>query len=311
MQLCYSIMNNRYPMPLDWSLVQSFLMVAEEGSLTAAARKLGQSQPTVGRHIARVEESLGVVLFRRTRRGFELTDAGRAMLPAASQMAEAAAQLSLAAAGRDQTLSGVVRVTASVVMANYVLPELLVDIRRREPGIELELHGSDLSENLLFHEADIAVRMYRPEQLDIITRHLGDMELGIFAANSYIEHRGVPSGAHDLLNHDWVGYDKNEALIKGMREAGFDVDRRFFAVRCDDQAAYWRLLVAGAGIGVGQVEIASHFPEVSRLVPELEIPGIPLWLTASAMLHRTPRIRRVYDLLANHLTDKCVRLESA
>ncbi len=292
---------------LDWSLIQSFVAVADEGSLTGAAKRLGQSQPTVGRHIARVEEILEVVLFRRVRRGLELTEGGAAILPAAKEMAAAAARLSLAAAGRAQTLSGVVRITASIVMANYVLPEVLANIRHLEPEIELELHASDATENLLFHEADIAVRMYRPEQLDIITRHVGDMQIGLFAATSYLERRGTPANLEELMEHDWIGYDRSELMIKGMRAAGWEVDRHFFRTRCDDQAAYWKLLEAGCGIGVGQLAMANKFSGVQRVVPEFDVPPIPVWLTAPEALRQSMRIRRVYDLLAEGLGDVASR----
>tara|TARA_R110002096_G_scaffold350395_2_gene543519 strand:- start:103982 stop:104890 length:909 start_codon:yes stop_codon:yes gene_type:complete len=286
---------------LEWSLVQTFIAVADEGSLTGAAKRLGQSQPTIGRHIARAEEVLGVALFTRARRGLELTDVGTAILPAARDMAAAAARVSLAAAGQSQTLSGVVRITASVVMANFVVSELIVGIRRAEPNIELELHASDTTENLLFHDADIAVRMYRPEQLDIITKHIGDMRLGLFAAQSYLERRGTPKTLESLMEHDWIGYDKSELMIMAMREMGWDVGRSFFGLRCDDQAAYWRLLVAGGGIGAGQEYVAAQHPSVTRIMPSIEIPPIPVWLTAPAILRQSPRIRRVYDLLAEGL----------
>lgn len=294
-------MNGQGLVQLEWSLVQTFLAVADEGSLTAAAKRLGQSQPTTGRHIARAEEILGVALFTRTRRGLQLTDVGLEILPAAKEMAAAAAKVSLAAAGRSETLSGVVRITTSVVMAHYVLPELLVEIRRLEPEIVLELHASDVTENLLFHDADIAVRMYRPEQLDIVTRRIGDMRIGLFAAQSYLDRRGTPECLEDLLEHDWIGYDKNELMLKAMRAMNLDVERSFFRLRCDDQAAYWRLLVAGGGIGAGQEFVAQHYPSVCQLLPSVEIPSIPVWLTAPAVLRQSPRIRRVYDLLAEGL----------
>ena len=138
-----------------------------------------------------------------------------------------------------------VRITASVVMAHYVLPEILAGIHRAESGIELELHASDASENLLFHEADIAVRMYRPVQLDIITKHIGDMAIGLYAAKSYLGRHGTPTTREELMEHEWIGYDRNEVIIKGMRELGYQVDRSFFRTRCDNQAAYWHLLQAG------------------------------------------------------------------
>ena len=158
----------------DWTLTRSFLAVAETGSLSAAARRLGLSQPTLGRHIAEMEARTGLSLFARQPRGLAPTEAALTLLPHARAMAEAAAHLSLAAAGRDPALTGTVRLTASRIFAHHLLPPVLADLRRAEPGIEIELVPSDISENLLYRQADIALRMYRPTQPDLVARHLGD-----------------------------------------------------------------------------------------------------------------------------------------
>lgn len=288
---------------LDWSLVQSFLAVADTGSLTGAARKLGQSQPTLGRHIAQIEESLGVQLFVRVAKGFELTEQGSVLLPAARDMHNAAARLSLAAAGQVQHLSGVVRITASVAMSQHVLPQILADLRNEEPNIDVELNASDSTDNLLFREADIAVRMFRPEQLDTITRHIGDLGIGVYAAKTYLDRHGIPQTIDDLKSHAWVGYDRSDLMIKGMRDLGWNVERTFFSTRCDNHAVYWQLVQAGCGIGVAPKVIAQNSAEVLELLPELQIAPLPIWLTAPEALRRTPRVRRVYDFLAERLAN--------
>lgn len=287
---------------LDWSLVQSYIAVAEEGSLTAAAARLGRTQPTLGRHIQQIEARLGLTLFTRERRGLALTDVGAALLAPAQDMAKAAARLSLVAAGQSEALSGTVRVSASVIMAHHVMPTILAKISQAEPQIELELHASDDTDNLLFHEADIAVRMYRPTQLDVVTRHLGDMGIGLFAARDYLARAGQPRTMRDLMQHDWVGYDRSQMIIQGMRAVGFDVGPGFFKTRCDNQTAYWELLRAGCGIGAGQRFVAGKFPEMVEVVPEIEIPALPIWLSVPQALRQTPRVRRVFDILAAELT---------
>lgn len=296
-------MNDKAFASIDWTLIQSFVAVAECGSLTAAAQKLRASQPTIGRHISQIESSLGVVLFSRVHRGLELTAEGEALLPAARDMQAAAARLSLAAAGQTQNLSGVVRITASVFVSHYILPPLLAELRAMEPDIEIELHASDSTDNLLFHEADIALRMYRPEQLDTITRHICDFDVGIYAARTYLARRGVPQDRDALMAHDWVGYDRNDLMIKGMRAVGWTVDRSFFKIRCDNQSAYWQLVQAGCGVGVALKCVAQHCAEVEQILPEVEVPPLPVWLTAPEALRKSPRIRRVFDFLAEKLVD--------
>ncbi|MFD1195030.1 LysR family transcriptional regulator [Seohaeicola saemankumensis] len=286
---------------LDWSLVPAFLAVAETGSLSAAARKLGTSQPTLGRQIRQIETSLDLTLFARRPRGLDLTDSGAALLPHARQMAEAMTALALTAAGQTADVRGTVRLTASAVVAHYALPPIIAHIRRAEPLIQIELVASDSSDNLLFREADIAVRMYRSTQLDIITRHLGDLRLGVFASRTYLERRGWPRQAKDLLDHDLIGYDRNDLILRHMRALGWPATREMFAIRCDSQTTYLALIQAGCGIGFAQVGIMGKDPEMVELQLGLDLPHLPVWLAAPQAMRNTPRIARVWNLLADGL----------
>lgn len=286
---------------IDWSLLQVFLAVAEEGSLSAAARRLGASQPTVGRQIKAIEQQLGADLFLRRARGFDLTDLGASLVAPARAMAEAAQQIALTAAGQDQALSGTVRITASVMTSAYHLPPILAALRVAEPDIAIELVPSDRTSNLLYREADIAIRMFRPEQLDLVTRHIGEIELGIFASNSYVAMRGLPATPNELMQHDIVGYDADTAIIDGFAQMGFPVTRDFFKIRCDDNIAHWNLIRAGCGIGFSQADIGRADPEMVEIDLGLPLPTLPIWLTAHEAMRQTPRIRRVWDALAEGL----------
>ncbi len=282
---------------LDWSLVQAFLAVVETGSLSAAARKLSASQPTLGRQIKSMETQLGVELFARQPRGLVPTEMGENLIPAAGRMRDAIQEIQLQAAGQQQSLQGTVRITASEMVSHEHLPAILAHIREVEPEIELELLPSDASENLLFREADIAIRMYRPKQVDLITQHIGDLDIGIFAARAYLDRRGRPETLDDFLAHDFVGYDRNEAIITGMRAANIDVDRHFFKTRCDNNIVYWELVRNGCGIGFSQRGFATNDDLVEELEMGFPIPPLPVWLTAHQVMRSNPRIRRVWDLL--------------
>ncbi|WP_306456918.1 LysR family transcriptional regulator [Pelagimonas varians] len=279
-------------------MIQSFLAVAETGSLSEAARQLGVSQPTVGRQVRSIEDHLEVTLFNRQPRGLALTETGKALLPHARQMADGLRTISLIAAGRSDKLSGPVRITASVFTAQYQLPPILAQLRAEEPEISIDLVPSDKTENLLFREADIALRMYRPEQLDIVTRHIGDLELGIYAARSYLDRVGRPETFDDLFDFDMVGYDRNDDILRGMRELGLAAQRDWFVTRCDHHAVYWELIRAGCGIGFAQVSIADSDPQVERLFAQFPMPTLPLWLASHEAVRSTPRIKRVWDALA-------------
>ena len=286
---------------LDWTLIQSFSTVAEEGSLSAAARKLGQSQPTIGRHVKSLEQILGVDVFTRARRGLVPTQAGLEILDHARAMANSAAKLQLAAQGRVDDLRGTVRITASVVVSHFILPEVLAEMRQGLPDIQVELVPSDTTENLIFREADIAIRMYRPTQLDVICRHVTDQPSGLYAAKSYLDRVGRPDTIDDLIDLDIIGFDKNDLIIRFFGEMGRQVDREFFPLRCDDQAAYWHLTRAGCGVGATQTIIGDADARVERLLPELPMPVLPVWLAAPDALRTNRRIRAVWDYLADAL----------
>ncbi len=285
----------------DWSLIQSFLAVAETGSLSAAARELGRSQPTLGRQIQSLEQVLDVSLFERHARGLRLSPIGERLIPMARQMHAAMNDLNLTAAGQAQQLEGSVRITASVFMAHHILPPIIAQIRQAEPAIQLDIVATDAAENLLFREADIAIRMFRSQQADIVTRFIGDVPLCFCAARSYLDRAGRPKSPEDLFSHDLVGFDANPQIIAAMREKGWPASRKDFATRCDLQSVYWELIRAGCGIGFSQVQVAEADPLVELLSFDIDIPVLPVWLAAPQAMRQTPRIRRVWDLLAEGL----------
>lgn len=281
--------------------MEVFLTVAEAGSLSAAARQLGSSQPTVGRQVREIETRLGADLFHRRPRGLEVTETGAALIAPARAMRDAMGQVALTVAGAETGLAGAVRITAPELVSHYILPGIIARMRQAEPEIEIDLLPSDSTENLLFREADIAIRMYRSEQLDIITRKLGDVPMGIYAARSYLDRAGRPERPEDLAQHQLVGYDRSDLILRGMRAAGIPAERNWFGARCDAQATNWELVRQGCGIGFCQQKVAAADPLVARLLHDFPLPGIPMWLAAAEAMRNTPRIRRVWDMLAEGL----------
>ena len=287
---------------LDWALLQSFAAVGAHGSLSAAARATGSSQPTLSRHISTLEQRLGERLFDRATGGVELTAVGLDLLRHAQKMADAAAHLSLAAGGKAEALAGSVRITASQIVATLILPSILTDLRELEPEIDLEIVASDQTDNLLLREADIAVRMYRPTQQDVFTKKVGELAMGMYAAKSYVERRGMPQTLKSIHDHDVIGYDRSTQIIDGFKQAGMDIDRNFFAFRCDDQVVCWKMVAAGYGIGFNQIQIGDADPRVVRVEVAGDVGKLPVWLTAHVELKTTPRVRRVFDFLSKRLS---------
>lgn len=286
----------------DWSLWRSFGAVVEHGSLSAAARGLGLSQPTLGRHIEALEQALGVKLFERTLAGLKPSDTALRLYEPVLGAQRALAEAALMAEGSSSTLSGAVRITSSTVMCAYALPNILGDLRRTYPQVALELVPSDAVENLLLRESDIAVRMFRPTQLELIARKLGEIPVIACAHESYISRRGRPERPEELTEHDLIGFDRSDLLIATARRMGFTLERSDFVVRTDSQTNMWELMKAGLGIGFGQKNLVDKTPGMVRLLPTLQPPALEVWLTTHRELFTSRRVRAIYDRLGEGIT---------
>ncbi|MBW8316417.1 MAG: LysR family transcriptional regulator [Hydrogenophaga sp.] len=282
----------------NWNLVPAFLAAHEHGSLLAAARTLGSSQPTVGRHISELETQLGTVLFERTGRGLAPTPAGLRLAEAARAMESGALALLSSVGTSRSTLEGTVRISASQPVACVLLPPLLAQMRQTLPGIQVELVASNAVSNLLRREADIALRMVRPVQASLVARRIGQVGLSACAHRDYLARRGTPAEPADLLQHDLVGNDQVMDIPRGFAALGHDVPRERLVLRTDDLMAYWSAVRAGLGIGFVADYLLRTDPAVQRVLPQLRIPPLPIWLTVHREIRSSARIRAVYDFLA-------------
>ena len=285
---------------LDWGLVQVFLALLDVGSLGRAAQGLGLSQPTLSRRLAALEQSLGQPLFERGARGLVPTAAAQAMREPAQAMRAQAQRLALAAEGHSRALAGTVRLTASQAVSSFVLLPVLRDLRQAHPQIQIELLPSDAEEDLLARDADIAVRMFRPRQASLTVRRLADMPLGLYAHRDYLARRGPVDPAH-LAAHDWIGLDRSPALLDGFAAAGHPVARSFFGLRCDSSVVGWQAVCHGLGIGVGLAAVAARTPGIVRVLPDIAVPPLQTWLAVHRELRSTPRLRIVWQALADAL----------
>ncbi len=301
LQKLYTIMNTS----LDWTLIRTFLAVAETGSFSAAARDLTLSQPTIGRHIAQLEDHFGAPLFERSHKGHLLTPVARDILPMAEHMRAAMDSISMTTRPQNQ-LSGTVRITASIFVAHFVLPRIVAEIRGDNPDIAIEVIPSDHTENLLRREADIALRMYRPTQLDTIARKLGDVQMAAVASRPYLSRYGHPKSADDLANHCLIGYDRNTQIIDQMTQNGIPATRDWFGVRCDDGALYAQMIQAGCGIGFCPKMILATDTNLIDVFEGLPIPPLEMWIAAHESIYKTQAVKAVWD----HLTRSIIPLLS-
>jgi DNA-binding transcriptional LysR family regulator len=220
----------------------------------------------------------------------------------------ALAEAAILAEGSTSALSGSIRITASTVTSHYVLPPLLRELREAFPQIAIELVPSDSPENLLLREADIAVRMFRPTQLELITRRLGEIPVVTCAHRSYLERRGTPRAVDDLFGHDLIGFDRSDLIIDTARSLGFELKRSDFLVRTDSQTGMWELIKAGLGVGFAQAGLVRDTPGIVALLPGFGVPSLPVWLTTHRELFTSRRIRAIYDRLGEGLTHYLARI---
>ncbi len=291
----------------DWALWRSFAAVVAAGSLSAAARQIGYSQPTLGRHIETLEQQLGVLLFDRTLQGLKPTATALRLYEPVRAAEQSLAEAALVAEGSAGQLEGTVRITASTVVSHYVLPPMLRDLRQAFPAIALEIVPSDSVENLLLRESDIAVRMFRPTQLELIARKLGELPIVACAHQAYLGARGTPQSPDDLFAHDLIGFDRSDVILAAARGMGFDLARDNFTLRTDSQTAMWEMMKAGLGIGFAQRGLVRDTPGMREILPVIAPPPLEVWLTTHRELFLSPRIRAIYDRLAAVLTDYVAR----
>jgi DNA-binding transcriptional LysR family regulator len=286
-----------------WELYRSFLAVMREGSLSGAARALGMTQPSLGRHVRELEETLGVSLFARSPQGLSPTDLAHELVPHAQAMASASSALRRAASTRQGTIAGVVRITASEVIGAEVLPPMLAVFRQQHPGIVIELSLSNQAEDLLRRDADIAIRMIRPTQDALVARHVGNIALGFFAHKRYIEANGRPKTIADLAKHALIGFDSETPYIRSMRPAGLPYTRERFALRTDSDLAALAAIRAAYGIGVCQTGIGRRDPALVQLFADSFAVTMEAWVVMHEDLRRSTRTRTLYDHLATAMSD--------
>lgn len=283
----------------DWNQARAFLVTALEGSLSAASRKLRQTQPTLSRQVAALEQRLGVTLFERVGKKLVLTETGSDLLEHVRTMGEAAGSVALAATGRAQALVGQVRISAGEIVAAYLLPPIIERIRAEHPEIDVHVVASNRLSDLLRREADIAIRNVRPDQPDLVARKVRDSSAHLYASKRYLDRRGRPRG-RDLSELEFVGADDNARFVEILRQHGARVSLTNFKWTTDSHLVGWQMVCHGLGVGGMLREVAEATAGIEPVLPELTIP-VPYWLCTHRELFTSRRIRLTFDWLAEAL----------
>lgn len=286
----------------DWNKARAFLVTAEEGSLSAAARALGKTQPTLGRQVTALEEELGVTLFERAGRSLVLTQSGLDLLEHFKAMAYAANLVSLAASGQSQAIEGHVSISATSLVATHHLPPVLKELRQIAPGIEIEIVATNDISDLTRREADIAIRHTRPEQPDLIAKLLGETTGHLYASTEFLDRFGRPTKAEDLAEADFVGFDDKDRYVAFLVAKGLPVTARNFMLGSASGTVMLELVKEGLGIGAFTQDIAAVTPCLEPVLQDIFAVPVPIWVVTHRELHTSRRIRVVFDLLAEAIS---------
>lgn len=288
--------------PLDWNLLRAFHATATSGSLSAAARKLGLTQPTLSRQIIALEADLNVALFERIGRKLFLTATGSVLLEHTKLMGEAAEAVSLSANGDVQALSGRVSISATDTYSAYVLPDILSRIRLEAPQLTVMVLASNDLSDLHRREADIAIRHMAPDRDGLIGQRLPDTEAHFYASNGWIKQNGIPRDGTALARSGLIGMDDIDQFAAYMSGIGVPMVASDFRLLSNSGIAVWQMVQNGLGVAAMLREVADRTPGVTRLPLDLLTISVPVWLVTHRGLAASPRIRLVQKILREELT---------
>lgn len=294
---------DRRAIKFDWNRARAFLVTAEEGSLSAAARALDMTQPTVGRQVSALEAELGISLFERTNSGLVLTQSGSDLIVQVKAMAEAATNLSRMASGHVEAVEGIVCISATEMIAAFILPPIIEKLRKQWPKIEIEIITSSDTSDLSRREADIAIRNYRPTQQELIAKRVKNTLGHLYASKNYIqnlEHRLSPQDLNDAV---FFGVDRSNSVISYLKKFGFNLSSSNFPVIVANHLVQWEMVKHGTGIGFMMTDIGDAEPLVERVLPTFPAFETETWLVAHRELKTSRRLRVVFDCLAAELSE--------
>ncbi len=286
----------------DWTQARAFLVTADTGSFSAAARALNLTQPTLGRQVAGLEAALGVVLFERIGKRLVLTPAGQDILEHIRDMGEAANRASLIASGRTESVSGDVLVSVTDIMAQYVMPQVIIRLRKIAPQIRLRVIAQNSLSDLQRREADIAIRHVIPTQPELICRKVRESHGFLFASRGFLGRHGAIDTVADTSDAPFVTIGPSEDLLPFLLNWGLPVTDANIQICVDSGPAGWEMARQGLGIIPMTDDIACHFPEMVKVLPDLEPISVPYWLTTHRELHSSRKIRLIFDQLAEILS---------
>jgi len=291
----------------DWNHIRAFLVTAEEGTLSAAAKSLDLTQPTLSRQVCALESELSVMLFERVGQRLVLTNSGLELLEHARGMGNAALEFSLAATGQSQQIEGSVIISASELTAAYMLPKIIAKLRREEPGIDIEVVVTNEPSDLKRREADIAIRSFHPKQNDLIAKKLGEEVIWLYGTQEYLDKLPAITEYSELKELQIIGFDRSNSVIDLLNKQGWKLSKDNFSVITSCQLLQLALCKEGQGVIFFPEKMGDQETNLVRAFEHMgPVMRIPIWLVCHQELRTSLRVRRVFDFIATELKENCI-----
>ncbi|VAW55016.1 Transcriptional regulator, LysR family [hydrothermal vent metagenome] len=289
---------------MNWDEFRYFIAVAEAGSLSAAAILLASNQSTVGRHIDALEESLAVKLFQRSVKGLSMTEEGQAVYEQSQTLQNTVVKIQRMVQGGETVASGTVRLSLPEGLGLEVLIPTLDDFYQQYPKVKLIFNVSATTANLTQGEADIAVRLFRPEESDLVVKYLGEMKLGLYASKNYKKNYGLPKQLKDVRKHKVITYGEQLSILPENQWLLNHSSESLRILSSDSTATRFKAAVSGIGLSLQPEVLAITKPNLIRLFKSVKLPAHKVWLVYHQDVRHMSRIRATVDFISTCLFEE-------
>jgi DNA-binding transcriptional LysR family regulator len=286
---------------MNWDGFRYFTAAAEAGSLSSAANLLNSNQSTVGRHIDALESVLGIKLFQRSVKGLSLTEEGQVIYEQAQNIQHSIVKIQRIVQGREKTAAGTVRLSLPEGLGQEVIIPMLDDFYQQYPKVKLIFNVSATTANIRQGEADIAVRLFRPEEPELVIKHLGEMKLGLYASQSYKQHYGLPSQIKDIRKHKVISYGDLLSILPENQWLLNHSNETLRILASDSTITRFRATISGVGLSIQPEVLANTTADLIHLFKSAKLPAHNVWLVYHQDLRHMTRIRAVTSFLSTCL----------
>lgn len=292
---------------MNWDGYRYFIAAAEAGSISAAAKKLDSNQSTVGRHIDSLESALGIKLFQRSVKGLSLTEEGQAVFEQSQHIQNAIVKIQRAVQGKEKVASGTVRLSLPEGLGQEILIPALDSFYKLYPQVKLIFNVSATTANITQGEADVAVRLFRPEEADLVIKYLGEMKMGLYASKSYQKNYGLPGGLKDLRKHKVITYGDHLSVLPENQWLINHSNESLRILRSDSTVTRFKATVSGVGISLQPEVLAQTDSDLIRLFKSAKLPAHKVWLVYHKDVRHMTRVRAVTDFISDCLEKLLVK----